>query len=1046
MKKIVSILLALVMVVATCTALVTTTSAATNTDFPKTWDFDNASGTGTDLLNSIGWTVLDNSANLSASVEDGALRLQNAGNSRIHMLVCENEQLKDRFTIRYDFKYAAKTGNYNSIADQAGFFIGNNGTAATNTWQVQPRINGNFMNGVQGVSTWVEKDMGSYSSSSKVIDTWFTVKIEYSPDNNVTASIQKKGAATWSHVEDLSPTEQSAAGQATGYNTKYLRFALSNYVDIYVDNISISDEFQGQESWDFENVSGSGTALLSSIGWKPQSDTSKLTATVEGGALRLQNNAASTFYMLVCEGEALKGAYTIQYDFKYAAKTGSYNSVTDVAGFFSGDDGASVAGTWHVQPRLYGQLLNAPKTDGNDWVNASRMSGNRFGTLSGGVVTEQWFTVKIDYYGSAIKASIMSRGSSTPLVTDVYSEDQIAASVVANGFVSKYLRFNLGNYVDIYLDNISITTKDYLPELYGVQFKDSASSFDMRMVSTIKDLNATKVGYYVAVSYFDESLGKIRTAIQKKECDYVYKSITFQDGNGTATKTADQLCAGMGYIYALHLEGIPICETYTYYMIPYEERDGETLYGRMKILDRSMAKENLPKYDTTSGTVNDFLEFCAGGYYTRQIVGTNASEFNAYVTKLGNAGYTLYQSRDNVNGNYFRTFYNDHMMVHLYYMPAANTCDDFTQDVVRIVVSDDSLADAFPKEAYGDAAVTQGSAIFMGLNYTKHYHGSGGDNGLGVVFQNPDGSYVIVDGAWDADTETLYQYLKANNKRADGKIVIRAWIVTHPHEDHWGNIVEFAARYAGETKRCEKAGCIANDGYHDYSDVTVEYFVGQLNHQYCVGKDKQTYDGSEKIRAAAAKFGAKTIVPQTGQVMYFGELQVEFLYTLETLLNPNSVQKYLSGVDGNEQSLIFRGTFRNGTESVLITGDASQNESRHADIMYYQHLKSDYVTLPHHGIDATTDRFYEESVQPKYVLVATSAAATTSRINSSRSSNRVGGIHKAVDYAESVGGAYYSAEGEYRKFAIGPQVYSKLNLYQNDTTHKDTITLEDFFK
>ena len=808
------------------------------------------------------------------------------------------------------------------------------------------------------------------------------------------------------------------------------------------------------KTWNFESDSGTGTALLNSIGWTPLSDTANLTATLSNGTLHLQNNSASTIYMLVCENEALQGAYTIQYDFKYAAKTGNYNSVKDSAGFFSGNNGTSVAGTWHVQPRLYGQLLNAPKTDGNNWINSTRMGSNRFGTLiddgdgnaTNNVVTEQWFTVKIEYYpGSMVKASIMSRGSSTPLVTDVYSEDQIAASAATNGFVSKYLRFNLGNYVDIYLDNISITTKDYLPEAYGVQFKDSATSFDLRMVSTIKDINATKVGYYVAVSYFDESLGKIRTAIQKKECDYVYKSITFYDGNGTVTKTADQLCAGMGYIYALHLEGIPMDETYTYYVIPYEVRNGETLYGRTKVLDRSMAKENLPKYDTASGTVNDFIEFCAGGYYTRQIVGTNANEFNAYVTKLGNAGYTLHQSRDNVNGNYFRTFYNDYMMVHLYYMPAGNTGGDFTQDVVRIVVSDTTLADAYPKEAYSDEIVTQGSMSFMGLNYTKHYHGTGGTNGLGVVFQNPDGSYVIVDGAWDADTETLYQYLKTNNKRADGKIVIRAWIVTHPHEDHWGNIVEFAARYAGETKRCERAGCIANDGYHDYSDVTVEYFVAQLNQQYC-NANTQVFTGSEKIRAAAAKFGAKTIVPQTGQVMYFGELQVEFLYTLETLLNPNSVQKYLSGVDGNEQSLIFRGTFRNGTESVLITGDASRNESEHMDIMYYQHLKSDYVTLPHHGIDPTTNRFYEESVQPKYVLVATSAAATTSRINASKSENRVGGIHKAVAYAESVGGAYYSAEGEYKKFAIGPQVYSKLNLYQNDTTHKDTITLEDFFK
>ncbi|MBQ9086949.1 MAG: hypothetical protein IJY47_07155 [Clostridia bacterium] len=810
------------------------------------------------------------------------------------------------------------------------------------------------------------------------------------------------------------------------------------------------------KTWDFNNVSGTGTTLLNNIGWTlvDSSKESNLSATVEGGALRLKNSKDSNIYMLVCENEALKGAYTLQYDFKYAAKSDlpaavgnytQYNSKTDESGFFSGNNGSSVAGTWHVQPRLYGQLLNAPKSDANSWLNASRMSGNRFGTLSDSIVADQWFTVKIEYFpGNMVKASIKTQGASSWTLTDVYSDDQISNSSGTKGFITKYLRFTLGLYVDIYLDNISITARDYTPEVYGIQYKDSTSSFDMRMVATIKDAASTKVGYYVVVSFFDEATGGIRTATKNVECDYVYKSITFNDGNGTVTKTADQLREGMTYLFALHLEGIPLAETYSYHVIPYEVRNGETLYGTTKSFDRSLAKEKVPAYDTASGTVNEFIEFCAGGYYTRQVVGTTLAEFNAYATKLGNEGYTLYQSRDNVNGNYFRTFYNNFMMVHVYYMPAANTGGDFTEDVVRIVVSDTPVSDAFPKTPYGDTAVTSASMTFMAVDYAAQNDGEGGDNGLGVIFTNPDGSYVIVDGAWKYDTTALYNFLKTNNKRTDGKIVIRAWIITHPHQDHWGNIVEFAARYAGEK---------GYDGEtYDYTDVTVEALVAQLSQQYC-NANTQVYEGSKVIREAAAKLGAKTIVPQTGQTMYFGELEIEFLYTLESMLNPGTVQKYIDGVDGNEQSMIFRGRFKDANKTVLITGDSSRNESTHLDLMYYKHLRSDFVTLPHHGIDPTTQRFYGDSIQPLYVLVATSAEQAQLRYERSKSSwasdsgahhygtPTTGGSCVAIDYATGRGGAYYAADGEYRTFLIGAGMIPQTN----DSVLKDAITFDSFF-
>ena len=793
-------------------------------------------------------------------------------------------------------------------------------------------------------------------------------------------------------------------------------------------------------SWNFDSAAGSNEALLNSLGWRVlTNNASNMTAAVENGVLRLRNATTERVYMLVCQDEALTGSYTLQYDFKYAAKSGTYNSDTDQAGFFLGDLSASSAGTWQVQPRLYGKLLSDPKTDSDDWINTGRMNSNTFGTLSDGIVSDQWFTAKIEYSsGNCVTASIMEQGSSVPIVTDVYSNEQIEGSIGTTGFITEYLRFCLGPTVDIYLDNITITAADYAPEIEGLQFKDGDDTYDMRVVSTIRDKSADRVGYRFIITYFDEAKGGFQQKYKDVDCNYVYQSITYMENGVPVTKTANELKSGMSYIYALHLKGVPMGETYTYQIVPYEVRGGEVIYGKGITYDRSLVKEKLPTYDTASGTVNDFVEFCAGGYYTRQVVGTDTSELSGYVTKLKAAGYEEYQTRS-ANENHFLTLCSDESMVHLYYMPAANTGGDFTKDVVRIVISDTPAT--FSTTPYGDDRVTEGSTTLMALNYAGQHHGKGYTIGLGVVFTNPDGSYVIVDGGWDADTEILYRYLKNNNKREDGKVVIRAWILTHPHEDHWGNIVEFAARYAGETVRCEEAGCIANDGQiHDYSDVTVEYLVAQLNPQYCAS----SYRGSAVIYEAAARLGAETIVPQTGQQMYFGELNVEFLYTLETLLNPDSMERYHTYVDGNEQSLIFRAKFAEG-QSVLITGDMSKEESEHVDAMYDTHLKSDFVQVAHHALNESTDRFYDTLVKALYVMVPTSTHATVTRYGMSKRDGRIGGIHEAIDYALANNGAFFAADGGYATFNIESGFSTNLKTQIKDT-NKDSITFAEFFQ
>lgn len=1045
--------------------------------FPAQWDFDDASLdglTGDSALNAIGWTSLSTTEDFSASVGNGTLRLSNSSATRQYLQVAQGAELKEAYILEYDFMYSTDAA-YQTDPDAAGYFMGGARTDLCGTWHVEPRVYGGLLNapktGSSGNGSWV--DTSRYTSNvfgdattaditadstHKETGKWFSVKIEYSPSGTVTAYIKLKGAESWQVTDSYSEqqiTSASAATQCPYFVSSYLRFEVGPNIDIYLDNVSIrtSEYFM-----DFNAAaSTNGANLIPELGWSFEDNTATgFNASVSTGALNIRNYSYSTNYFRVHESEALKGAYVLQYDFMYGAPTkfanslqntyvktkdangnpltyySKYNERPEQSGSFLGGTGMTPGGTWSVQPRLSGGLLNAPKTDKNDWVSTGRLSAssNRFGTVTQdsdtgtNAVTEQWFNVKIEYFpGSMVKVYLKAKGATEWQVTDVYDQSQIAAASGTQQFVSNSLRFTVGLLVNVYIDNLSIVPVDYIPELYGVQYSNSYLNtenepvFDMRMIATTIDDDPSEVGFIVVMDHYSEAEGKIKHLFKEYTCQHDYESLTYTDADGSEiTIYANQMREGMSRIFALYVTGIPMSETYTYHVIPFEVRNGQRLYGTAKTFTRSIPQERLPDYATAAGVDMGYIEFTAGGYFTKQIVGSTVAELNTYVTTLTTAGYTLYQSRDNVNGNYFRTLYNDDMMVHLYFMPAANTCGDFSRNVVRIVVTDANSwvpyrTTALPMDE-SNPEVTEASAAFMSVD--NEAQGTGNANGLGMVFTNPDGSYVIMDGAWDHDTTALYNYLKENNKRTDGKIIIRAWIITHPHEDHWGNIVEFGKRYMGTS----------TEGYN-YNDgtIVVENLVVQLHQQY-TAVNSNYY---KLIRTTAANLGAGTIVAQTGQIMYFGQLEVEFLYTLETMLTPANVDEYLltggsDSVDGNEQSLIFRGRFDGGDKTVLITGDATQRESAHAEAMYGTHLRSDIVTLPHHGIDPTTETFYTTNVQPKYVLYATNRSAAWARYTCSMTSKLHNGeVHwgtpqtggaSAVNYAWSIGGETYTAEDD----------------------------------
>lgn len=320
-------------------------------------------------------------------------------------------------------------------------------------------------------------------------------------------------------------------------------------------------------------------------------------------------------------------------------------------------------------------------------------------------------------------------------------------------------------------------------------------------------------------------------------------------------------------------------------------------------------RSTIPYFKTENGSVTDDGIFTEGVYRTR-VNGATRAEYDAYLEKLESGGFELYA--ENVIGdNLYATYTSDLAMVHVYYTAMKNearilraSMEDFVEYPLSPVTDGTKLATPF-------VAMTPA-------------------NGAGFVFRMKDGSYVIIDGGWGYGSDALYRYLKENNWRQDGKILIRAWMITHFHEDHYGNFEAFAQKYSNEVK--------------------LEYFVAQLDHP---DRPLQKTD-CDRINLAYSYFqyahGTKHIVPQVGQEMYLGEAKFEFLHTQERLY-PDYRMK-----DGNDYSLIAKVSFCNKT--LLMMGDGYPAIVG-LEEAYGSYLKSDYVQAPHHARGGTWPSFYD---------------------------------------------------------------------------------------
>lgn len=349
---------------------------------------------------------------------------------------------------------------------------------------------------------------------------------------------------------------------------------------------------------------------------------------------------------------------------------------------------------------------------------------------------------------------------------------------------------------------------------------------------------------------------------------------------------------------------------------------------------------NFPVYE--GGKVSGVSESYYDGMML-YITNTSRAEYDAYCQKLEGAGYEKTMSND-IDSNVFAAYETDKVSIYVYFVPADNT--------VRLIAANAKDVE-FPESAYEPYyKVTDVSITQLELDFDTN------SGGMGYIITLEDGSYVMVDsgsstsnsasaaGKENLDHVRIWNLLNKLNKRADKKIIIRAWIITHAHQDHIAVFEKFCKNYG--------------------SKVTIEKFYK------CVVPESVYYNsknpGARVISGNVQKAnnyvtdGFDMVMLHTG--MHFSMYGAEFdiLYTVEDLY-PTRLDYF------NNASTTFKLTA--GGTTALLTGDIYTDACNVLVKRYPTALKSDIVQISHHANQGATKAFYQ-AVDPTVALWPTS--------------------------------------------------------------------------
>jgi hypothetical protein len=333
---------------------------------------------------------------------------------------------------------------------------------------------------------------------------------------------------------------------------------------------------------------------------------------------------------------------------------------------------------------------------------------------------------------------------------------------------------------------------------------------------------------------------------------------------------------------------------------------------------------SLPMYEGGKfSSVTDMGDGCYGVI----IKNTTPDEYNTYLKKLADVGYQTHSTNEIV-GSEFAVLYTEKYTVNVGYYNGLKEA--------RIII--EPYADHTLPTKKSDAAPVTTSQISM-IGVEGIYNGSYQQNGMCIIYRLSDGSFIIIDGGHSGNSgiyaSNIIKALREQSKeyaKTDKDITIAAWLITHPHTDHFDTFIKEYKQFTKFNFERIMVNFWPEEAFETAKKADSSFATGQ-------------YKNYNKTVSIAREIGVDYVVPHVGQVWWFGDTEFEILYTLDAYL-PTVANAF------NTCSIVFRSTTKDasGKETkVIITGDATGHALNICNTMYKNELKCDVVQVAHHG-------------------------------------------------------------------------------------------------
>lgn len=214
------------------------------------------------------------------------------------------------------------------------------------------------------------------------------------------------------------------------------------------------------------------------------------------------------------------------------------------------------------------------------------------------------------------------------------------------------------------------------------------------------------------------------------------------------------------------------------------------------------------------------------------------------------------------------------------------------------------------------------------------------DCGMSYLLRLCDGRFIMIDGNAGEYEEVDYLMDLVDSQNVTGKKpVFAAWLITHPHGDHFDGFSKFVKKYGD---RIELGDVIFN---FPRLDTT-----GHSSH---VHFDAFLEDNKDRIRVINAR---------SGQKFRYADAEFETLTSAEDLYPPQK----RDSINCNDTSLSFMLTFAG--RRVLILGDLQGIGAEYASKRFpAETFKCEFLQVGHHGYWGGSAEMYRAS-DPDFLL------------------------------------------------------------------------------